>query len=179
VAGEHVLLGGDQQHTQQALATGPLVLADDGVVGLGLVDRDGQVIAGREAGRAAQLAGLHPGQVDQADHDPLVGHPDDHPPAADPGPPPQVLDRDRHGCGIVHLAVDDRAVGQAGLADPLEHDLAAADRHLGRTYRGGADVESDDLSGHMQSPLLCFGSGAGPGATGGGRESDRPAQVRP
>jgi hypothetical protein len=69
------------------------------VVELGLVDRDGQVVTGLEGQQAAQLVGLHPGQVDQADDHPLVGHPDDHPPAADPGPPPQVLDRDRHGGG--------------------------------------------------------------------------------
>jgi hypothetical protein len=179
VPGEHLLLGGDQQHPQQPLAAGGLVLADHGVVELGLVDRDGQVVAGLEGERAAQLARLHPGQVDQADDHPLVGHPDDHPPAADPGPPPQVLDRGRHGGGVLDLTVDDRAAGQTGLPDPLEHDLAAADRHLGRANGGGADVESDDLSGHVAVSPAVLGSGARPGATGGGRESDRPAQVRP
>jgi hypothetical protein len=133
------------------------------VVELGLVDRDGQVVTGLEGQRAAQLVGLHPGQVDQADDHPLVGHPDDHPPAADPGPPPQVLDRGRNGGGVHDLTVDDRAVGQASLPDPLEHDLAAADRHLGRAYRGGADVESDDLSGHVAVSLLCLGRARGPG----------------
>jgi len=77
------------------------------------------------------------------------------------------------------LTVDDRAAGQTGLPDPLEHDLAAADRHLGRAYRGGADVESDDLSGHVAvSPAVLSGR-ARARATGGGRESDRPAQLRP
>ena len=133
------------------------------MVELGLVDRDGQVVTGLEGQQAAQLVGLHPGQVDQADDHPLVGHPDDHPPAADPGPPPQVLDRGRNGGGVHDLTVDDHAVGQASLPDPLEHDLAAADRHLGRAYRGGADVESDDLSGHVAVSLLCLGRARGPG----------------
>jgi hypothetical protein len=99
------------------------------------------------------------GHVDQPNDHPLVGHPDDHPPAADPCPPPQVLDRDRHGGGVDDLTVDDRAVGQASLPDALEHDLAAADRHLGRAYRGGADVESDDLSGHVVRPPAVLGFG--------------------
>jgi hypothetical protein len=114
------------------------------------------------AERAAQLVGLHPGQVDQADDHPLVGHPDDHPPVADPGPPPQVLDRGRHGDGVDDLAVDDRALRQAGLPDALEHSLATADRHLGRAYRGGADVESDDLTGHVGIPLHVLVSGVAP-----------------
>jgi hypothetical protein len=49
---------------QQPLAPGGLVLADDGVVELGLVDRDGKVVAGLEGQRAAELVGLHPGHVD-------------------------------------------------------------------------------------------------------------------
>src|SRR5215213_8140923 len=57
--------------------------------------------------------------------------------------------------GFDDLTVDDHAVGQASLPDPLEHDLAAADRHLGRAYRGGADVESDDLSGHVVRLPCC------------------------
>ena len=48
VPGEHLLLGGDQQHPQQPLAAGGLVLADHRVVKLGLVDRYGQVVAGLE-----------------------------------------------------------------------------------------------------------------------------------
>jgi hypothetical protein len=155
VAGEHLLLGRDQQHPQQALAAGGLVLTDHRVVELGLVDRDGQVVAGLEGQRAAQLVGLHPGHVDQPHDHPLVGHPDDHPPAADPCPSPQVLDRDRDGAGFDDLTVSDHALGQAGLPDPLDPNLAAADRHLGRAYRGGADVESDALSGHVVRLPCC------------------------
>jgi hypothetical protein len=104
----------------------------------------------------SSLGGIQ-GKVDQADDHPLVGHPDDHLAAADPVPPPQVLERGRHGGGVADLTVGDRAVRQAGLSDPLQHDLAAADRHLGRAYGGGADVESDDLSGHVAVSLLCLG----------------------
>jgi hypothetical protein len=129
--------------------------ADHRIVELGLVNRDRQVVAGLEGQRAAQLVGLHPGHVDQPHDHPLVGDPDDHSPAADPGPPPQVLDRDRHGAGFDDLTVDDHALGQTGLPDPLGHDLAAADRHLGRAYRGGADIESDDLSGHVVRLPCC------------------------
>jgi hypothetical protein len=46
VPGEHLLLGGGQQHPQQALAAGVLVLADHVMVELRLLDRDRQVVAG-------------------------------------------------------------------------------------------------------------------------------------
>src|SRR5215218_4876765 len=74
---------------------------------------------------------LRPGQVDQADDHPLVGHP--------------MITR--------RLLI---------LVRRHSSSLAMADRRLGRAYRGGAVVESDDLSGHVGIPLHVLVSGASP-----------------
>jgi hypothetical protein len=147
VAGDHVLLGGNQQYSQEPSVT-RVLLVDHAEVQLGLVDRDRQVVAGLIGDRAAQLLRLHPGKIDQPDDHPLVGHAEDHPVGTQPGSAPERLDRRRHRRRVSHRTVDDGAGRQLGLPDALELGLAAVGGQLSRAYRGGADVETDDVSGH-------------------------------
>ena len=153
VAGDHVLLGGHQEDPQHPLPALGLELGQHVEVELDALDRDGQVILGLEGERAAELVRWHPGKVHLADHHPLVADTEDDPLGAELCPPPQRPDRRRDRDRVHHLAIDDRPGRQADLADADEHDVAAADRQLGRPHRGGADVETDDIARHLVSPV--------------------------
>jgi hypothetical protein len=159
---------------------GRLVLAQHGVVELGLCDRDGQELLGLVGDRAAKLLRLHPGQVDQADDHSLVGDPEDHLPGVEPGPPPQPSDRGGDGRRVDHLAVHDRAGRQAGLPEALEHDPAATDRQFGRAHRRGADVETGHVSGHLVESPNAYPSSGRPTLAGDSccRPADRSAPSR-